>query len=249
VINRKSILAIIPARAGSKGLPGKNIRPMCGKPLIGWSILQGLESQYIDEVLVTTDSQEILDIANQFGANTPFIRPKSLASDDATSIDLILHAVDYLTKAGRIYDYLVLLEPTSPLRDISDIDGAIELLINNELAESVVSVTKAEEAHPSFLFTIHNELLRPMLGIEPNGLRRQDLKEDYYYLEGSIYVSSIKALIEHQGFYHTETLPWVVDRYKAVEIDELSDFISAEALMQAKIQGVFNKEKFEAVDE
>lgn len=238
MIGGKSVLAIIPARGGSKGLPGKNIRPMCGKPLIGWSIFQGLESQYIDEVLVTTDSQEILDIAKQFGANAPFIRPKPLADDDATSIDVLLHAVDYLTKAGRVYDYLVLLEPTSPLRDVSDIDGAIELLINNELAESVVGVTKVEGAHPSFLFTIQNELLRPMLGMEPNGLRRQDLKDDYYYLEGSIYVSSVTALIERRGFYHADAFPWVVDRYKAIEIDELCDFIAAEALMQAKIQGV-----------
>jgi len=238
VIGGKSVLAIIPARDGSKGLPGKNIRPMCGKPLIGWSIFQGLESQYIDEVLVTTDSQEILDIAKQFGANAPFIRPKLLADDDASSIDVLLHAVDYLTKAGRVYDYLVLLEPTSPLRDVSDIDGAIKLLINNELAESVVGVTKVEGAHPSFLFTIQNELLRPMLGLQPNGLRRQDLKDDYYYLEGSIYVSSVTALIEHRGFYHTNAFPWVVDRYKAIEIDELCDFIAVEALMQAKIQGV-----------
>ena len=187
MIGGKSVLAIIPARGGSKGLPGKNIRSMCGKPLIGWSILQGLESQYIDEVLVTTDSQEILDIAKKCGANAPFIRPKSLADDDASSIDVLIHAVDYLSEAGRIYDYLVLLESTSPLRDVSDIDGAIELLMNNELSESVVGVTKVEGAHPSFLFTIQNELLKPILGIEPNGLRRQDLKDDYYCLEGSIY--------------------------------------------------------------
>ena len=238
MIGGKSVLAIIPARGGSKGLPGKNIRPMCGKPLIGWSIIQGLESQYIDEVLVTTDSREILNIAKQFGANAPFIRPTSLADDDASSIDALLHAVDYLSEAGRIYDYLVLLEPTSPLRDVSDIDGAIELLTNNELAKSVVGVTKVEGAHPSFLFTIQNELLKPILGIEPNGLRRQDLKDEFYYLEGSIYVSSVSALIERRGFYHADTLPWVVDRYKAIEIDELCDFVAAEALMEAKIQGV-----------
>jgi len=238
MIGGKSVLAIIPARGGSKGLPGKNIRSMCGKPLIGWSILQGLESQYIDEVLVTTDSQEILDIAKKCGANAPFIRPKSLADDDASSIDVLIHAVDYLSEAGRIYDYLVLLESTSPLRDVSDIDGAIELLMNNELSESVVGVTKVEGAHPSFLFTIQNELLKPILGIEPNGLRRQDLKDEFYYLEGSIYVSSVSALIERRGFYHADTLPWVVDRYKAIEIDELCDFVAAEALMEAKIQGV-----------
>lgn len=238
MIGGKSVLAIIPARVGSKGLPGKNTRIMCGKPLIGWSISQGLESQYIDEVLVTTDSQDILNIAKQFGANAPFIRPKSLADDDATSIDVLLHAVDYLAKAGRVYDYLVLLEPTSPLRDVSDIDGAIELLVNNDIAESVVGVTRAEVTHPSFLFTIQNELLSPMQAMELDGLRRQDLKVDYYYLEGSIYVSSVKALMERRGFYHADTLPWVVDRYKAIEIDELCDFIAVEALMQAKIQGV-----------
>ena len=238
MINEQKVLAIIPARGGSKGLPEKNIRPICGKPLIGWSILQGLESQYIDEVVVTTDSQKILNIAKQFGANVPFIRPKSLADDDASSIDVLLHAVDYLAQVGREYDYVVLLEPTSPLRDISDIDGAIELLSSNELAESVVGVTKVEGSHPSFMFTVHNKLLRPMLGLQPNGLRRQDLKDDYYHLEGSIYVSRVAALRECHGFYHTNTLPWFVDRYKAIEIDELCDFIASEALMNAKIQGL-----------
>ena len=238
MIGGKSVLAIIPARGGSKGLPGKNIRPLCGKPLISWSILQGLASQYVDEVFVTTDSQEIIDIAKQFGAIAPFIRPESLADDDANSIDVLLHVIDYLTKEGHFYDYLVMLEPTSPLRDVSDIDGAIELLINNELAESVVGVTKTEGSHPSFLFTIQNELVRPMLGLQPNGLRRQDLQDDYYYLEGSVYISSVTALIERRGFYHADTLPWIVDRYKAIEIDELCDFIAAEALMKAKIQGI-----------
>lgn len=235
MIKGKSVLAIIPARDGSKGLPGKNILPMCGKPLIAWSILQGLESQYIDEVLVTTDSKKILDIAKQFGANAPFIRPKPLADDDATSIEVLLHGIDYLAKAGRTYDFLVLLEPTSPLRDVSDIDGAIELLTNNELAESVVGVAKVEGAHPSFLFTIQNDLLTPFKNGDPNGLRRQDLRDDYYYLEGSIYVSSIATLKERRGFYHAGTMPWVVERYKAIEIDELCDFIATEALMHAKL--------------
>ena len=238
MIGKKKVLAIIPARSGSKGLPGKNIRVMCGKPLISWSILQALDSKYIDEVLVTSDSEEILDIAKRFGANTPFIRPQSLASDDVSSIDVLLHSIDYLNKAGRFYDYLVLLEPTSPLRDVSDIDGALERLFSNKLAKSIVSVTRAEGSHPSFLFTIQNESLIPMLDLQPNGLRRQALKDDYYYLEGSIYVSSVPALIEHCGFYHSYTLPWVVDRYKAIEIDELCDFIAAESLMEAKIKGL-----------
>jgi N-acylneuraminate cytidylyltransferase/CMP-N,N'-diacetyllegionaminic acid synthase len=234
----KKILAIIPARSGSKGLPEKNIRSMCGKPLIAWSILQGKKSKYIDNVLVTTDSKKIADISKQYGAEVPFIRPKSLANDDSSTFDVLLHAIQFLTKNDRIYDYIVLLEPTSPLRDLSDIDGAIELLINSEFAKSIVGVTKAESSHPSFLFTIQNRLLNPMLKQQPNRLRRQDLKNDYYYLEGSVYVTSIQALIKYGGFYHAETMPWVVERYKAVEVDELSDFIVAEALMNAKFEGI-----------
>jgi CMP-N,N'-diacetyllegionaminic acid synthase len=238
VIANKNVLAIIPARFGSKGLPGKNIRPICGKPLIVWSIIQGLDSKYIDEVIVTTDSQKIANIANQYGAKTPFIRPDSLATEDASSIDVIFHAIDYLSNAGSAYDYIILLEPTSPLRDVSDIDGALEYLNNTELAESIVGVAKAEGAHPSFLFTIENKFLCPITQFQPTGLRRQDLKGEYYYLEGSIYISSVKALKKHQSFYHANTLPWIIDRYKAIEIDELSDFIATEALMKAKIDGV-----------
>jgi len=237
IVNKK-ILAIIPARSGSKGLPGKNIMPMCGKPLIGWSISQAFGSHYIDEVLVTSDSQDIIDIAKEFGAITPLVRPKSLASDNASSVDVLLHAVEFLTEKGHMYDYLVLLEPTSPLRSVSDIDCALELLVRSKFAESIVGVAKAEESHPSFLFSIQNELLSPIFGSQPTGLRRQDLNGDYYYLEGSIYITTITALIKHRSFYHSNTIPWVVDRYKAIEIDEISDFIAAEALMKAKIEGV-----------
>lgn len=238
MIDNKKVLAIIPARGGSKGLPGKNIMSICGKPLIGWSISQAHESQYIDEVLVSSDSQSIINVAKKFGAIAPFVRPESLASDNASSVDVLIHAIDFLAEKGQVYDYLVLLEPTSPLRSVSDIDGAIELLVRSKFAESIVGVAKAEGSHPSFLFSIQDELLRPMLDSQPSGLRRQDLKGDYYYLEGSIYVTTITALIRHRSFYHLNTIPWVLDRYKAVEIDEISDFIAAEALMKAKIEGV-----------
>jgi CMP-N,N'-diacetyllegionaminic acid synthase len=238
MIENKKVLAIIPARGGSKGLPGKNIMPMCGKPLIGWSISQAAESKYIDEILVTSDNQNIIDVARKFGAIAPFVRPKSLANDDASSVDVLLHAVDFLAEKGDVYDYLVLLEPTSPLRSVSDIDGALELLFFNQLAESVVGVAKAEGTHPSFLFSMQDEFLRPMLSSQPTGLRRQDLNGVYYYLEGSIYITTITALIRQRSFYHSKTMPWVVDRYKAIEIDEIADFIVAEALMKAKIEGV-----------
>ena len=117
----KTFLTIIPARGGSKGLPGKNIKELCGKPLIAWSIEAGLGSQYIDEVMVTTDSQEIAGVARTFGASVPFLRPDELASDTATSFDVIKHAINFYENVlNKRFDYIVLLEPTSPLRTEAD---------------------------------------------------------------------------------------------------------------------------------
>lgn len=238
MINGKRVLGIVPARGGSKGLPGKNIRDLCGKPLIAWSIEQGLACEYIDKVLVSTDSEEIAAIAIQYGATVPFLRPADLAVDTASSIDVLFHALDYLGSHSELFDYVVLLEPTSPLRDVADIVGALELLVNSRHAESVVGVAKVEASHPSFLFVVQDGVLQPMAGSQPTGLRRQDLQEDFYYLEGSIYACSVASLRKYKSFYHAATTPWVVNRYKATEIDELSDFIVAEALMKAKLEGV-----------
>lgn len=238
MINDKRVLALVPARAGSKGLLGKNIRRMCGKPLVGWSIEQGWGSRYVDKVLVSTDSEEIASVAREFGASVPFLRPQELASDTACSIDVIFHAIDFLERQGERYDYLVLLEPTSPLREVSDIDGAIELCAQGPKNSSVVGVAMVDNAHPSFLFSLKNGRLQPMKGKQPTGLRRQDLKQDYYYLEGSIYVTSISALRKERTFYHDATAPWIVDKYKAIEIDTVADFVIADALMDAQIKGI-----------
>lgn len=240
MINGKKILAIIPARSGSKGLLGKNLKEICGKPLIAWTINQALESQYIDKVIVSTDSQQIAKSARTFGANVPFIRPKYLAEDTSKSIDVILHAIKFEADNGGNYDFVVLLEPTSPLRDVSDIDGAIKKLSDNPKIKSIVGVAKTESSHPSFIFEMNGDVIESAFNSSPNNLRRQDLRKDYYYLEGSIYVSDVKILMQQKSFYHTETGAWVVDRYKAIEIDELSDFIAAEALLKAKLEGILN---------
>ncbi len=237
MINNKRVLAVITARAGSKGLVGKNIRQFCGKPLIGWTIDQALESKYIDKVLVTTDGEEIARIARQFGAEVPFLRPSDLASDNAPTIDVLLHAINFLEFSQDGYDLLVLLEPTSPLRECSDIDGAIELCESQDYDISVVSVVNVESAHPSFLFQTDGDFLRPISERQPTSLRRQDLAEKFYCIEGCVYVSPINMLKREKSFYHKKTMPWIVDRYKAIEIDELSDFIMAEALMNSRIQG------------
>ncbi len=130
MIRGQSVIAIVPARSGSKGLVGKNTKLLCGKPLIAWSIEAGLGSQYIDEVMVSTDSEEIAHIASSFGASVPFIRPAELASDVATSFEVIKHALEfYSDKLHKTFDFIVLLEPTSPLRSKVDIDAALENLI------------------------------------------------------------------------------------------------------------------------
>jgi CMP-N-acetylneuraminic acid synthetase len=238
MINDKRVLALITARVGSKGLPGKNTHLFCGKPLIGWTIEQALGSKYIDKVLVTTDGEEIAQISREYGAEVPFMRPANLASDGAQTIDVLLHAINFLEAASDQYDILVLLEPTSPLRECSDIDGSIELCVSQVKDVSVVSVFSVENAHPSFMFEIEGSYLRPTLNKSPTGVRRQDLQREYYCIEGCVYVSPVEMLKVEKSFYHKQTMPWLVDRYKAIEIDELSDLIMAQALMTAKIKGI-----------
>lgn len=129
MINGKKVLAIIPARGGSKGIPKKNIKPLNGKPLIAWTIEEAKKSVYIDKLIVSTDCEEILEVAKEFGAEVPFKRPAELAQDDTPSVELILHAIDYLSG----YDYITLLQPTSPLRVVKDIDQCISKTIKGNV--------------------------------------------------------------------------------------------------------------------
>lgn len=237
MINSKRILAIVPARSGSKGLPGKNIKEFCGKPLIAWSIEQGRGSKYIDRVIVSTDSQEIAQIAETYGAEVPFLRPSELAVDTATSIEVLSHVINFLLDRGESFEYIVLLEPTSPLRDVHDIDGAIEALEQSPKGESIVGVCLVEACHPSFLYELNGGLLAPYIDKPIKNSRRQDLIGSFYFLEGSIYVSRVDSLLTRRSFYHEKTLPWIVSREKSIEIDEYYDFIQAEAVMSAKLRG------------
>ena len=127
MLNGKTFLAIIPARGESKRLPRKNIMELAGKPLIAWTIEAALNSQFIDEVVVTTDNQEIAIVAQQYGANIPFLRPNKLASDTATTFDVVRHAIGHYRENGKIFDFIILLQPTSPLRTKDHIDEAILL--------------------------------------------------------------------------------------------------------------------------
>lgn len=133
----KRILAIIPARGGSKGLPGKNIRELCGKPLIAWSIEHAQKSKYVDEIFISTDSQEIADVAENYGAPCPELRPAELARDTAPSSEFIVYTLNKMKNENNPFDYFILLEPTSPLRDVEDVDKSIEMLIDSPESESL----------------------------------------------------------------------------------------------------------------
>jgi CMP-N,N'-diacetyllegionaminic acid synthase len=230
----KSFLAIIPARGGSKGLPGKNIKELCGKPLIAWSIESALNSKYIDEVMVTTDNQNIAEISKQYGANVPFLRPEELASDTATTFDAVKHTIEfYKNELNKEFDYIVLLEPTSPLRESYDIDNAIEILFNSK-ADSIVGISKTEDQNPAFL--VLKDENGYILGYENKNMkvfRRQDIK-DVYFFEGTIYISKTDVLLREKTFYHKNTIGYEVPKYKSLEIDDIYDFVMVEAIMKYK---------------
>lgn len=233
MINSKKVLALIPARSGSKGLPGKNIKKLLGKPLINWSIDNAKKSKYIDDIVVSTDSKDIAEIARNAGAEVPFIRPKDLASDTAKRIDVIYHTLDFLESGNRIYDYLIFIEPTSPLRDVEDINEALEKLDANKSANSIVSIGLSDSSHPEFLSRLKSDFIVPYKNDSFDFKRRQDI-ENLYFFDGSFYISRINALREKGEFYHDETMGFILSKDKNFEIDDIVDFVIVESLIQAK---------------
>jgi len=240
VYKNKRILGLIPARGGSRGLPRKNVLPLLGKPLVAWTIEQGLASEYLDKVIVSTEDQEIAGTATKYGAEVPFIRPEELSRGTTKTIDVLIHAIEFFRTQPVGFDYLMLLEPTSPLREKEDIDHCIETLIRHPVAESIVSVTKLEGAHPEFTVVIDDKgFIRKADGSAGfKSLRRQELK-DIYFFEGTIYLSGIEALTTKRTFYHETTLAYPVPRWKSLEVDEITDLICAEALLRARLARVF----------
>ena len=190
----KTFLAIIPARGGSKRLPRKNVLDLNGKPLIAYSIEAGLKSKYIDKVIVTSDDDEILTISERYGADT-IKRPDELASDTATTFDAIKHAMENCER----YDYIILLQPTSPLRNEKHIDEAIELL-ESKNADAVVSVCEMDHS-PLWSNTLNDSLsMSDFLKDEVVNKRSQDL-EKYYRLNGAIYICNIKKFLKEESFF------------------------------------------------
>ena len=220
--NGKRILALITARGGSKGIPNKNIKLLNAKPLVAWTIEAAKKSKYVDRLVISTDSPEIADVARLHGCEVPFLRPKYLARDDTSSMDVIIHALDNL---GDDFDYLLLLQPTSPFRTACQIDNCISQALANS-TPVLVSVSECH-VHPSFAYTLENNKLQPISGKILKQSRRQDIPATYKH-NGSIYIADVAYLRKHESFNTPHTEAFVINGYTALDIDTPDDWRMAE---------------------
>ncbi|WP_333614600.1 acylneuraminate cytidylyltransferase family protein [Psychrobacter sp.] len=228
MLNEKTFLAIIPARGGSKRLPRKNILNLAGKPLIAWTIEAALQSKYIDKVLVTSDDDEILKVSNSYGAST-IKRPMHLSQDNSTSFEAINHAIENTEE----FDYIVLLQPTSPLRTNGHIDEAIQLIFQKN-SDAIISVTEMEHS-PLWANTLpENKSLKDFLKEEIFNKRSQDL-ETYFRLNGAIYICKTEELLYTGSvFLKNNCYAYQMNNIDSVDIDTEMDFKWAEFLYGTK---------------
>ena len=227
MVREKRVLALIPARGGSKGIKDKNIYPLQGRPLISYSIDAAKQSRYIDAIVVTTDSETIADVARANGAEVPFLRPPELAADTSKIIDAVLHAVDFLKGEGRTYDILVLLQPTQPLRTAQDIDMALEVYC--EGAEQPLCSVHPVVDSPHLIRSVSREgKLVPILK-ESSTIRRQDMPS-FYRVNGAIYVYPVESLSAKTSF-NDGTVPFFMETGYSVDIDTMDDLRVAEMVL------------------
>lgn len=226
----KKILAVILARSGSKGLKNKNLRKLGKKPLVSWSIDEAKKSKKIDMILLSTDSQKIAKIGIRKKIYVPFLRPKNLSGDKTPSVDALEHSINFLKDRGKKFDYIILLEPTSPFRSYIDIDNSLNNLIRSN-ASSLVSICKTDSLNPLFLFKKRREFLIPIKKSKRKYLRRQDI-EPTYFLDGSIYISKISSLLKERTFCHNNTIGYEVPKWKSIEIDDMLDLELAKIILK-----------------
>lgn len=224
----KTFLAIIPARGGSKRLPRKNVLDLCGKPLIAWSIEAGLKSKYIDKLIVTSDDEDILFISKKYGSDI-IKRPEELSNDTTTTFDALKHTIDNLEK----YDYIVLLQPTSPLRNEKHLDESIELL-EQKNADAVISVCEMDHS-PLWCNTLpENGSMQTFLKEEVLNKRSQDL-DKYFRLNGAIYICKMDKFLNNKGFFLKENIyAYLMSKENSTDIDDEFDFLMTEYIMKYK---------------
>ena len=225
-------MALIGAKGKSLGLKNKNLKLINKKPLIYWAINAAKKSKFISEITVSTDSHKIKKEAEKFGAKVPFLRPKHLARSISKPIDYVIHCLNFYKKKNFVFDYVVLLEPTSPLTTFKDVNNALEKLHkNSSIASSIVGVSKNVTHHPTFLLKIKkNGKIKPYLK-NFSSMRRQNISPNYF-LDGTIYISKVNEIMRKKTFYHDKTLPYITDKFKSFEIDDIVDHICVEAIFK-----------------
>jgi CMP-N,N'-diacetyllegionaminic acid synthase len=224
------ILGIIPARGGSKGIPGKNIKILAGKPLIQYTVEAALQSKLLSEIIVSTDSKEIAGIVSKHGLEVPFIRPGHLATETASSVEVVIHALNYLKERGRNYDAVCLLQPTSPFRKNGFIDLSINKFIKED-TDSLISVLPLpEEYNPHWIFEKNeNGLLKIATGEKEIIKRRQELPPAYFR-DGSVYITKAFVITDQKSLYGESISFLVSDLGYHVNIDTIEDWNLAETI-------------------
>lgn len=227
----KKILCVIPARGGSKGLPGKNIKDLLGKPLIAYTIQQAKESRYVDRVIVSTDNEEIATVSKRYGADVPFMRPPELATDKSSTIDVLLHAMDWMENREKIsFDIILLLHTTAPLRTVQDIDNCIELLIEKG-ADNVFSVT---ESHKNPYFNMVERRDGTVRLVKEGYFVTRQSAPRVFDINCSIYAWWKDALKSKKSLFLEKTNIYVMPKERSFDVDDYIDFKIIEMLLEEK---------------
>ncbi|WP_263810685.1 cytidylyltransferase domain-containing protein [Salinibacter pepae] len=229
MIDGHSVLGVILARGGSKGLPRKNVRDLAGKPLIAWTIEAGHESEDLDRLILSSDDKEIMTVGEEYGCEVPFRRPDEFARDDTPSIDALLHAVDQVES----YEYIVLLQPTSPLRTADDIDATIACCHRNG-GTACVTVTETDKP-PQWMYTLgENNRLDPVMDRDEAITRRQEATTTYIP-NGAVYVAGTTCLREHETFYTDATIGHPMPLERSVDVDTALDLAWCDVLLERNL--------------
>ncbi len=232
--NKKRILGIIPARGGSKGIPGKNIIDLAGRPLISYTIKTAIESNVFHRIICSTDDEKIAKIAEQYGAEVPFIRPKKLSRDDTPMKAVLRHAVLFVEKQeDKKIDYVFCLQPTNPFRSVEDITRAVAEIPKRN-TDSVIGVIRVESDHPILMKKIVNGLLVPFMIPEKEGTPRQKYKPHAYKRSGSVYLTKRDVLIGQDSIWGKRIRPLIVSKESAINIDDQIDLETARAFIKLK---------------
>jgi CMP-N-acetylneuraminic acid synthetase len=227
--NRPSVLAIIPARGGSKRLPRKNILPIGGHPMVAYSIMAVRDATRVTDWLVSSDDDEIIDIALAYGAKVPFKRPEALATDNVRNIDVTLHALQYMEeKQGYRYDIIVLLQPTSPIRSSVHIDLAIEKLWSSDL-QSLAAVKGPFQKRDPVLKRINAQGELESYCVEPGENKNN---EPFYIYNAALYAVKRDYFVREKRFTADKQVPLIMDKFHSIDVDDAADMVVAEAYLQ-----------------